>query len=421
MDSTPPQPIGPGQRVLAAIVFTDVVNFSARMQAEEEATLGLLKRDFEMMRKLGEKYSGAVLKTTGDGLLLYFSSAVQAVAYALKMQRRFAENARSQPADETLTHRVGIHLGDVFVHDEDVMGDGVNIAARLQAEAEPGGICISQTVYDVVKNKLELEVIKLGPRELKNISSAVSMYRVLLESLKPAATGAGLPAPAFPVSAAPPPFSLTKTQKVVAVAGLVVVLAVVTRLVVRAHFEHEEELARSQATQSALGAALLGEKTANPDKKTVEATAAVEYNFAEMTRNQPAKENGTTKEARLIWQLANGRMQTMLGWMEAAMLRYTADRPLLVRELPGATSKETKVFTGPDRRLYFAEGGAIRQRNWTDLKPTTQGAVIVSALLDSPTPPPREVVQGAEAFAYLNGLPELNEALRAGHLGSGQK
>ena len=182
MDTTPPISVRQGQRALAAIIFTDVVGFSARMQADEETSLRLLERDFAVMREMCAHHEGSVLKTTGDGLLLYFTSAVQAVACALAMQRHFAEEARRLPATEMLAHRLGIHLGDVFVSEQDVMGDGVNIASRLQAEAAPGGICISQTVYDVVKNKLALQVINLGPRDLKNIAQAVPVYRILLEA-----------------------------------------------------------------------------------------------------------------------------------------------------------------------------------------------------------------------------------------------
>src|ERR1044071_3424766 len=108
-------PLGRGQRSLAAIVFTDVVSFSARMQADEETTLTLLKRDFDAMRELCQQHQGSVLKTTGDGLLLYFASAVQAVACALAIQRHFADIARRNGPKDTLPHRVGIHLGDVFV------------------------------------------------------------------------------------------------------------------------------------------------------------------------------------------------------------------------------------------------------------------------------------------------------------------
>src|SRR6478736_2831354 len=215
----PPKSSGPGQRSLAAIVFTDTVSFSARMQADEVTTLRLLERDFEAIREICKQHNGSVLKTTGDGLLLYFSSAVQAVAGALAMQRAFAEKARTQPAEECLTHRVGIHLGDIFVNDQDVMGDGVNIAARLQAEAEPGGICISQTVYDVVRNKLELHVTRLGARELKNISQSIPIYKLLLEAqamkhIEPE------PEPEEPAAT---PRRLSRTQKLILV-GVVAVL-----------------------------------------------------------------------------------------------------------------------------------------------------------------------------------------------------
>src|SRR5580692_9059529 len=137
MNPEPPAP-GPArsQRSLAAIVFTDVVSFSARMHADEVATLKLLERDFAEMRRLCAEHEGEVLKTTGDGLLLTFTSAVQAVACALAMQRQFAAEAKDQaPPGGALQHRIGIHLGDVLVQDKDVMGDGVNIASRLQAEA----------------------------------------------------------------------------------------------------------------------------------------------------------------------------------------------------------------------------------------------------------------------------------------------
>ncbi|HXA14252.1 MAG TPA: adenylate/guanylate cyclase domain-containing protein, partial [Opitutaceae bacterium] len=171
-----------GLRTLAAIVFTDIVAFSARMQRDEVKTLGFVNRDFAEMRRLCESRGGAVLKTTGDGLLCYFASAVEAVACALDMQRHFAGLGKTLPPGDALQHRIGIHLGDVLVQDQDVMGDGVNIAARLQAEAEPGGICISQTVYDVVKNKIELKATYLGARDLKNIAQAVPVYSLLLEA-----------------------------------------------------------------------------------------------------------------------------------------------------------------------------------------------------------------------------------------------
>ena len=166
------------QRSLAAIIFTDVVSFSALMAANEEHTLDLIRRDFQIMTQLCQRFEGKVLKTIGDGLLMYFTSAVQAVLCAKEIQSTLAEAATNLPPEDVLSHRIGIHLGDVFFSGTDVMGDGVNVAARLQAEAEPGGICMSQTVYDVVKNPLALKPTDLVPKKLKNIQDAVPVYQI---------------------------------------------------------------------------------------------------------------------------------------------------------------------------------------------------------------------------------------------------
>ncbi|MDJ0708452.1 MAG: adenylate/guanylate cyclase domain-containing protein [Leptolyngbyaceae cyanobacterium MO_188.B28] len=167
-----------GQRALAAIVVTDAVGFSARMSVDEESALNIIQRDLQLLADLCQRHQGQVLKSTGDGLLMSFVSAVQAVACALEMQKMLAELINTLPADNVLQHRIGIHLGDVLFQQSDVFGNGVNIAARLEAEAEPGGICISQIVYDVVKARLDLNATFLGPLNLKNIKEAVSAYQL---------------------------------------------------------------------------------------------------------------------------------------------------------------------------------------------------------------------------------------------------
>jgi class 3 adenylate cyclase len=416
MDSSPPHPVGPGERLLAAIVFTDVVSFSARMQAEEVTTLGLLERDFATMRQICEKYSGSVLKTTGDGLLLYFTSAVNAVACAQKMQRTFAERSRLDPAAESLTHRVGIHLGDVFVNKEDVMGDGVNIAARLQAQAEPGGICISQTVYDVVKNKLELDVVKLEPRELKNISEPVPMYRVLLEPPKARPTRSRSPAsPLLRPATARPLF--TRTQKLAVFAALVLALGLVLGLLVRAYFKNQDDLAESRAAGAALGR-LVQEKAGGADRTppmvAESQDAAKDLDFAELVRRRADGKKETAADEAVARKRATELVALLPGWMKTALQHYNQDRPLLVHAPGGSSLKEIMVFANPDGRIAFAEGGAIRPRDWASLNPGEMEALLVSELLDSPTPPPPEIMQGADAYAYLHGRPEITTALHRG-------
>jgi class 3 adenylate cyclase len=425
-ESLPPYPTGPGQRMLAAIVFTDVVSFSARMQEDEVTTMKLVDRDFTLMRKWCEKHSGSVLKSTGDGLLLYFTSAVHAVAYALKMQRTFTEGAKTQSDEETLTHRVGVHLGDVFLNDKDVMGDGVNIAARLQSEAEPGGICISQTVYDVVKNKMELDVVKMSPRKLKNISEAITMYNLLLEPPRanPAA-GRGQQTPSFSPVEEAPALTLTKKQKLLALVLLLGALGVGTWFVVQKTIKIREELERSSAAQEQLDAAVAQRKVTserelprqNPETPAsaslvtgAPAPVGPAIDFAALTLVRAgAKSTAPDPVAR---QEAKERMKVLLLWLNKDIQVYNKDRPLLMRELGGAVDKNSKVFTGPDQRVYFAEGGAIVRRDLMGLKSSVLGAVIVSALIDLPTAPDRELINGAEAFAYYYELPEMIDALR---------
>lgn len=170
-----------GHRTLATVVFTDCVGFSARMSVDEDHTLALIRRDLKLMKHLCESYEGRVLKSTGDGLLMCFISAVKAVECSIEIQRKVTEESAKLPASDSLRHRIGIHLADIFISETDVMGNGVNIAARLQTLADPGGICISQTVYDVVKAGLHLATRYLGPQELKNIREVVPTYSVLLQ------------------------------------------------------------------------------------------------------------------------------------------------------------------------------------------------------------------------------------------------
>jgi class 3 adenylate cyclase len=184
VDTTVLPPSLRGRRVLAAIVFTDVATSGKRMAIAERHTLALLHRDFQLMTELCQQFEGQVLKTLGDGMLMYFASAVQAVECAKTIQRALAEATVQRLPQDVLSHRIGIHLGDVFFSETDVMGNGVNIAARLQAEAEPGGVCLSQTVYDVVKSCLNFKVDYLGLRRLKNLRDAVPVYQIPPPSLQ---------------------------------------------------------------------------------------------------------------------------------------------------------------------------------------------------------------------------------------------
>jgi len=429
MPSTASTPPVPGQRSLAAIVFTDVVGFSALMQENEELTLRLLREDFDTMRHICTEHDGSVLKTIGDGLLLHFTSAVQAVACALAIQRSFAERTRISAGGKTLSHRVGIHLGDVFVNKEDVMGDGVNIAARLQAEAEPGGICISQTVYHVVRNKLALQVTRLGPRELKNISQAIPIYKLLLkaQTIEEAAR-----ANHHADEESTPPMSMPKvSRRTWLIAGLTVLLTLAAVYGLRIWTQEKQARDRADREQAALNVLMtdelmtdaglpvptLGRTLADwrTELRDLRSRALEEYNFAALAQSlrEPGSRAAGQPEAKLRATVLQ-RTQYLFGWLTTDLQQYSRNRPLVVRELTGTSPKEIKVYVGTDRRLYYAEGGAIRQRNWNDLRPAVLASIVAGAILQSESLPPREAVQGALAFAALYNLPELPAALQRG-------
>jgi class 3 adenylate cyclase len=438
MEENPiPTILRPGQRALAAIVFTDVVNFSARMQDSEERTLRLLERDFATMREFCRQHDGAVLKTTGDGLLMYFASAVQAVACALTIQRHFAGSAKKRPAAETLAHRVGIHLGDVFVSEQDVMGDGVNIAARLQAEARPGGICISQTVYDVVKNKIELHVTSLGPRELKNIAESIHVYRLLLDAqaLRAAQTAEMAERVTEAMLAAAPRFQKFKAWwvrpavRATAIGLLVAIPLAALAWAWRTHALVNRQQAESDAVRSAVAAiAIDPPPNAGRDIDELNRIFSDErrpatqirdlfldsYNFAGLVRYLRAKGAGGSELPAMPALLKSAeQMAAVKGWVIAELQSYSQLQPLRVYELSGTAPKELHVFTETDRRLYFVWGGAVLGREWADVKPGWVGAIIVGALRNTKSTPDREVVNGALAFARIYGEPEMIAALQS--------
>ena len=167
------------QRRLAAIVSADVVGYSLLMGRDDSATLaGLKSHRRELIDPKIAEYGGRIVKTTGDGLLLEFPSVVDAVRCAVDVQRGMAERNADVLADQRIQLRIGINVGDIIIDDDDIFGDGVNVAARLQTLADPGGICVSKVVRDQVLDKLSFAFEDLGAQEVKNIVRPVEVYRV---------------------------------------------------------------------------------------------------------------------------------------------------------------------------------------------------------------------------------------------------
>ena len=166
-------------RRLAAILATDVVGYSRLMEKDEAGTLAALKaRRKDLLEPLVARHKGRIFKVTGDGVLMEFSSAVNAVQCAVDFQAAMASANADMPDETRIVVRIGIHLGDVMVEGGDLYGDGVNIAARLETIAEPGGICVSEDAYRQVRNKLDCAFDDLGPQNLKNIAKPVQAYRI---------------------------------------------------------------------------------------------------------------------------------------------------------------------------------------------------------------------------------------------------
>jgi adenylate cyclase len=172
------------ERRLAAILAADVAGYSRLMGEDEEGTLARLKAHRrELIDPKIAEHHGRIVKTTGDGLLIEFLSIVEAVSCALAVQRAMAERDATMPEVKRIAFRVGVHLGDIIVQDGDIHGDGVNIAARLEGIAKPGGICISEDAFRQVRGKVEAEFIDTGEQSLKNITRPIRVYRVVQELL----------------------------------------------------------------------------------------------------------------------------------------------------------------------------------------------------------------------------------------------
>jgi class 3 adenylate cyclase len=197
------QQISATQRKLTTIFSADVQGYSRLMETDEERTLTTLKQYRDAMGRLIMSHGGRVVNTWGDGLLAEFPSVVEAVRAAIDVQNELAARNAGRPTATRMVFRIGINLGDVIVEGDDIYGDGVNVAARLQTQAEPGGIVISNTVYDQVRNKVTVSFEFLGNLSVKNIAEDVPSYAVKVgESSsraepKVAPASAPQPAPGF--------------------------------------------------------------------------------------------------------------------------------------------------------------------------------------------------------------------------------
>src|SRR5713101_4478497 len=181
------------QRRLAAVLAADVAGYSRLMGLDEEGTLSRLKAVRKaLVDPTIAAHRGRIVKTTGDGMLVEFASAVDAVRCAIEVQHGIAGQSAGGLPHTRIEFRIGIHVGDIIFDDNDIFGDGVNIAARLEGIAEPGGVCISDDTYRQVRGKVEIACEDMGQQSLRNIAEPMRAWRVRLTGQAPSAVKSGL-------------------------------------------------------------------------------------------------------------------------------------------------------------------------------------------------------------------------------------
>ena len=208
------------RRKLAAILAADVVGFSKKMGENEDRTLHNLKACRAITDESIETYHGRVFGSAGDSVIAEFASPVDAIVAAVEFQRNLRDRNNEVAPEDQMQFRVGLNLGDVIVEGDNLYGDGVNVAARLEPLAEPGGICVSGKFHDEVRRKLDLGFVSSGPQEMKNIEEPVHTFMVEIGSSSKVLEAFAVPAPAEPTPQAAPEPPATAEAKVPAIAVL---------------------------------------------------------------------------------------------------------------------------------------------------------------------------------------------------------
>ena len=241
------------QRRLAAIMFTDMVGYSALAQHDDALALQLLEEHRQILRSIFPRFHGAEIKTIGDAFMVEFQSALEAAQCAIEIQRTLAKRNHDVPSERQVEIRIGIHIGDVVHRESDVYGDGVNIASRIQPLARSGGICVSMDVERQIRNALEARFEKLAPTDLKNIELPMDLFRIVLPWEKQADRVVAQREP--------------KKRPLVLIVALLVLLALAGVWMLRSHPKSRSPIAPIAPAPAAKSVAVLPFVNMSPDKE----------------------------------------------------------------------------------------------------------------------------------------------------------
>ena len=297
----------PVKRKLAAILAADAVGYSRLMAADEEGTMKILSVHRSVIDGIIEFHEGRIVGTAGDSVLAEFGSPVEAVRCAVEIQDALKTRNDSLPEAQKMQFRIGVNLGDVMEKGEDLLGDGVNIAARLETIAEPGGICVSSSVYDQIAGKLDLGFVNIGTQMLKNIQRPIQVYRVERGGLRAPALAAPAPKPAS--RRTPGVWAAGVLASVVIAAALAWYFELLPGMRPAERAKVEAELARMRAE-------------AEEARRRVEADAAA----ADARRAQEEKREAESRARAEAAELARARAEAETAKRKAAAEKAAAEK-----------------------------------------------------------------------------------------------
>ncbi len=336
----------PFERRLATILMADIVGYSRLMEANEERTLRVFRGHREIFDAMLAQHRGRIFNTAGDAVLAEFPSAVDAVRCATEIQSALRTRNDHLAPDERMQFRIGVNLGDVIVQGTDLLGDGVNVAARIQTAAEPGGVCVSGSVYDQIRNKLSLEFHAMGERTFKNITQPVRVFSIGDDAGGSVRAAAATAPPATPAAAPAPP----RPRPVAAIVALAAALAVAAAA--GWWYVQDRETKAAEAARAAEA------------RKAAEALAAAEA-ARRKAEEEAATRVATEREARLRAELESAQREAAEAKKRETAARVAAAPPQKAAEErkaaapaaePAASSAPAAVAAAPAKPAYPNDG-----------------------------------------------------------------